>query len=108
MGKSFLFTFISLQFKKAGAVCRRAKDECDLPEMCDGKSGICPDDRFRVNGFPCQNGKGYCLMGMCPTLQQQCTELWGPGRRTSPNVVGISASLYEHARKNHVITGDSV
>ncbi|XP_006864506.1 PREDICTED: disintegrin and metalloproteinase domain-containing protein 28, partial [Chrysochloris asiatica] len=67
------------QFKAAGSVCRPAKDECDLPEMCDGKSGNCPDDRFRVNGFPCQNGKGYCLMGMCPTLQEQCTEMWGPG-----------------------------
>nr|XP_014716290.2 disintegrin and metalloproteinase domain-containing protein 28 isoform X1 [Equus asinus] len=66
------------QFKKAGVVCRPAKDECDLPEMCDSKSGTCPDDRFRVNGFPCQNGKGYCLMGMCPTLQEQCTDLWGP------------------------------
>ncbi|KAM6221056.1 disintegrin and metalloproteinase domain-containing protein 28 [Rhynchocyon petersi] len=67
------------QFKAAGTVCRPAKDECDLPEMCDGKSGECPDDRFRVNGFPCQNGKGYCLMGMCPTLQEQCTGMWGPG-----------------------------
>ncbi|XP_060034843.1 disintegrin and metalloproteinase domain-containing protein 28 isoform X2 [Erinaceus europaeus] len=65
------------QFKKPGTVCRAAKDECDLPEMCDGKSSICPEDRFRVNGFPCQNGKGYCLMGTCPTLQEQCTELWG-------------------------------
>uniref|UniRef100_A0A8C0TAS0 ADAM metallopeptidase domain 28 n=2 Tax=Canis lupus familiaris TaxID=9615 RepID=A0A8C0TAS0_CANLF len=71
------------QFKKAGAVCRPAKDECDLPEMCDGKSGICPDDRFRVNGFPCQNGKGYCLMGLCPTLQEQCTELWGSGTKVA-------------------------
>ncbi|XP_030879993.1 disintegrin and metalloproteinase domain-containing protein 28 isoform X1 [Leptonychotes weddellii] len=71
------------QFKKAGAVCRPAKDECDLPEMCDGKSGICPDDRFRVNGFPCQNGEGYCLMGMCPTLQEQCTDLWGPGTKVA-------------------------
>ncbi|XP_017405248.1 disintegrin and metalloproteinase domain-containing protein 28 isoform X7 [Cebus imitator] len=67
------------QFKKAGMVCRQAKDECDLPEMCDGKSGNCPDDRFQVNGFPCHQGKGYCLMGACPTLQEQCTELWGPG-----------------------------
>ncbi|XP_051688089.1 disintegrin and metalloproteinase domain-containing protein 28 isoform X4 [Oryctolagus cuniculus] len=66
------------QLKKAGMVCRPAKDECDLPEMCDGKSNNCPDNRFRVNGFPCQNGKGYCLMGTCPTLQKQCTELWGP------------------------------
>ncbi|XP_049626787.1 disintegrin and metalloproteinase domain-containing protein 28 [Suncus etruscus] len=71
------------QFKKPGSVCRPAKDECDLPEMCNGKSGICPDDRFRVNGFPCQNGKGYCLMGMCPTLQDQCTELWGPGTQAA-------------------------
>nr|XP_019569677.1 PREDICTED: disintegrin and metalloproteinase domain-containing protein 28 isoform X1 [Rhinolophus sinicus] len=67
------------QFKKPGTVCRPAKDECDLPEMCDGKSGICPEDRFRVNGFPCQNGKGYCLVGLCPTLQEQCAEFWGPG-----------------------------
>uniref|UniRef100_A0A8C5KLX0 A disintegrin and metallopeptidase domain 28 n=1 Tax=Jaculus jaculus TaxID=51337 RepID=A0A8C5KLX0_JACJA len=64
--------------KKAGMVCRPAKNECDLPEMCDGKSGLCPDDRFRVNGFPCQYGRGYCLMGTCPTLQQQCMEMWGP------------------------------
>ncbi|XP_055151688.2 disintegrin and metalloproteinase domain-containing protein 28 isoform X2 [Symphalangus syndactylus] len=67
------------QFKKAGMVCRPAKDECDLSEMCDGKSGNCPDDRFQVNGFPCHHGKGHCLMGTCPTLQEQCTELWGPG-----------------------------
>ncbi|KAB1256021.1 Disintegrin and metalloproteinase domain-containing protein 28, partial [Camelus dromedarius] len=67
-------------FKKAGAVCRPAKDECDLPEMCVGNTGLCPDDRFQVNGFPCQNGKGYCLLGMCPTLQEQCTDLWGPVR----------------------------
>ncbi|XP_077008935.1 disintegrin and metalloproteinase domain-containing protein 28 isoform X2 [Tamandua tetradactyla] len=66
------------QFETAGAVCRPAKDECDLAEMCDGKSGNCPEDRFQVNGFPCQNGKGYCLMGMCPTLKEQCTEMWGP------------------------------
>ncbi|XP_035888586.1 disintegrin and metalloproteinase domain-containing protein 28 isoform X7 [Phyllostomus discolor] len=67
------------QIKKGGTVCRPAKDECDLPEMCDGQSALCPDDRFQVNGFPCQNGKGYCLMGLCPTLQAQCSELWGPG-----------------------------
>ncbi|XP_033285656.1 disintegrin and metalloproteinase domain-containing protein 28 [Orcinus orca] len=71
------------QFKKAGEVCRPAKDECDLPETCDGKSGLCLDDRFQVNGFPCQNGKGYCLMGMCPTLEEQCTKLWGPGTQVA-------------------------
>ncbi|XP_005670491.2 disintegrin and metalloproteinase domain-containing protein 28 isoform X1 [Sus scrofa] len=71
------------QFKKAGAVCRPAKDECDLAEMCDGKSGLCPSDRFQVNGLPCQDGKGYCLNGTCPTLQEQCTEMWGPGTKVA-------------------------
>ncbi|XP_075805207.1 disintegrin and metalloproteinase domain-containing protein 28 [Microtus pennsylvanicus] len=71
------------QLKKAGVVCRAAKDECDLPEMCDGKSSHCPVDRFRVNGFPCQNGHGYCLKGNCPTLQQQCIEMWGPGTKAA-------------------------
>ncbi|KAM5264110.1 disintegrin and metalloproteinase domain-containing protein 28 [Ctenodactylus gundi] len=71
------------KLKKAGEVCRSAKTECDLPEMCDGKSSHCPEDRFRVNGFPCQHGKGYCLMGRCPTLQQQCAEMWGPETRVA-------------------------
>ncbi|XP_017658052.1 disintegrin and metalloproteinase domain-containing protein 28 [Nannospalax galili] len=66
------------QFKQAGVVCRAAKDECDLLEMCDGQSSHCPEDRFRVNGFPCKSGHGYCLMGSCPTLKEQCTQLWGP------------------------------
>jgi disintegrin/metalloproteinase domain-containing protein 28 len=70
----------SLQLKKPGVVCRAAKDECDLPEVCDGKSSHCPGDRFRVNGSPCQNGHGYCLKGKCPTLQQQCMDMWGPGK----------------------------
>uniref|UniRef100_A0A0P6K5X1 Disintegrin and metalloproteinase domain-containing protein 28 isoform 1 preproprotein n=1 Tax=Heterocephalus glaber TaxID=10181 RepID=A0A0P6K5X1_HETGA len=71
------------QLKKAGTVCRSAKHECDLPEMCDGKSSHCPEDRFRVNGFPCQNGEGYCLMGRCPTLAEQCTDMWGPGTKVA-------------------------
>lgn len=92
-----------LQFKKAGTVCRPAKDECDLLEMCDGKSSICPADRFQVNGFPCQDGKGYCLMGMCPTLQEQCTKLWGAGRKTYPSVAGIPASLYTYGAKQNIL-----
>uniref|UniRef100_A0A8C2LP18 A disintegrin and metallopeptidase domain 28 n=1 Tax=Cricetulus griseus TaxID=10029 RepID=A0A8C2LP18_CRIGR len=78
------------QLKKAGVVCRTAKNECDLPEMCDGKSSHCPVDRFRVNGFPCQSGHGYCLKGKCPTLQQQCMEMWGPGTKVADK------SCYQH------------
>ncbi|KAM4036553.1 disintegrin and metalloproteinase domain-containing protein 28-like [Anomaloglossus baeobatrachus] len=63
----------------AGSICRPAKDECDLTEMCDGKSPAGPKDSFKVNGSPCMNGKGACYMGRCPLLSSQCTDLWGPG-----------------------------
>lgn len=105
--KVHVYIFISLQLKKAGEVCRPAKDECDLPEMCDGKSTLCPSDRYQINGFPCQDGKGYCRMGTCPTLEQQCIDLWGPGTRTSP-VTGMSASLCVHTQENRIIPSDSV
>ncbi|XP_018110571.1 zinc metalloproteinase-disintegrin-like crotastatin [Xenopus laevis] len=65
------------QIKKPGDVCRAAKDDCDLADLCDGMSPVCPSDRFRVNGFPCKNGQGYCFNGRCPTHQSQCTTLWG-------------------------------
>ncbi|XP_020009132.2 disintegrin and metalloproteinase domain-containing protein 28 [Castor canadensis] len=71
------------QIRKAGKVCRAVRHECDLPEMCDGKSSHCPGDRFKVNGFPCQNGRGYCLMGKCPTLEQQCVDMWGSGTKVA-------------------------
>ncbi|XP_069473702.1 zinc metalloproteinase-disintegrin-like VLAIP-B isoform X2 [Ambystoma mexicanum] len=65
------------QIRGIEVVCRPSKDDCDLPDHCDGTSAQCPRDRFRVNGFPCLNGIGYCLNGTCPTLQNQCTDLWG-------------------------------
>uniref|UniRef100_A0A8C5MY72 Uncharacterized protein n=1 Tax=Leptobrachium leishanense TaxID=445787 RepID=A0A8C5MY72_9ANUR len=65
------------QIKKVGAVCRPMKDDCDLTDMCDGKSAVCPSDRFRVNGYSCRNDEGYCYNGKCPTLQNQCVSLWG-------------------------------
>ncbi|KAG8441050.1 hypothetical protein GDO86_006695, partial [Hymenochirus boettgeri] len=65
------------QLKKGGSVCRPAKDDCDLADMCDGISAECPSDRFRVNGYTCNNGQGYCLNGKCPIMQDQCTALWG-------------------------------
>uniref|UniRef100_F7EP17 ADAM metallopeptidase domain 28 n=1 Tax=Ornithorhynchus anatinus TaxID=9258 RepID=F7EP17_ORNAN len=67
------------QIKKKGTLCRPAKHECDVPEVCDGRSTHCPKDQFRANGTPCHNGEGYCFGGECPTLQDQCTALWGEG-----------------------------
>nr|XP_012999155.1 LOW QUALITY PROTEIN: disintegrin and metalloproteinase domain-containing protein 7 [Cavia porcellus] len=76
----------SCQIKKAGSICRPGNDECDFPEVCTGHSSECPKDRFRVNGFPCNNGEGYCFMGKCPTRQDQCTELFDDDAKESPPV----------------------
>ncbi|KAM3924700.1 zinc metalloproteinase-disintegrin-like VLAIP-B [Leptodactylus fuscus] len=67
------------KFKSAGSVCRSAKDECDLSDMCNGRSSTCPSDRFQINGSPCKNGEGYCYNGTCPTLRSQCETYWGAG-----------------------------
>ena len=70
--------FPPLQYKKAGAICRVVKHDCDLAEMCTGFSADCPADRFRVNGYPCNYGEGYCYMGNCPTRENQCKAAFGP------------------------------
>ncbi|XP_068128435.1 zinc metalloproteinase-disintegrin-like protein H3 [Hyperolius riggenbachi] len=65
------------QIKKAGAVCRPSENDCDLPDVCDGKSSVCPANRFKPDGVSCMNGKGYCLRGRCPNSQEHCMFLWG-------------------------------
>nr|F8RKW1.1 RecName: Full=Zinc metalloproteinase-disintegrin-like MTP4; AltName: Full=Snake venom metalloproteinase; Short=SVMP; Flags: Precursor [Drysdalia coronoides]AEH95531.1 MTP4 [Drysdalia coronoides] len=73
------------KFKKAGAECRAAKDDCDLPESCTGQSAKCPTDSFQRNGHPCQNNEGYCYNGKCPIMTNQCIALGGPGVNVSPD-----------------------
>uniref|UniRef100_A0A6J0SQD1 Zinc metalloproteinase-disintegrin-like NaMP n=1 Tax=Pogona vitticeps TaxID=103695 RepID=A0A6J0SQD1_9SAUR len=90
------------QLRRAGAVCRPAKHDCDLPELCTGHSHQCPVDRFRVNGHPCKNNQGYCYMGKCPTLQNQCTDLWGPDAKVGADscyTVNQNGVYYGHCRK---------
>nr|Q10749.3 RecName: Full=Snake venom metalloproteinase-disintegrin-like mocarhagin; Short=MOC; Short=Mocarhagin-1; Short=SVMP; AltName: Full=Zinc metalloproteinase mocarhagin; Flags: Precursor [Naja mossambica]AAM51550.1 mocarhagin 1 [Naja mossambica] len=74
------------KFKGAGAECRAAKNDCDFPELCTGRSAKCPKDSFQRNGHPCQNNQGYCYNGTCPTLTNQCATLWGPGAKMSPGL----------------------
>ncbi|XP_033947037.1 zinc metalloproteinase-disintegrin-like jararhagin isoform X1 [Pseudochaenichthys georgianus] len=57
--------------------CRSQKDECDLAEHCDGKSNICPEDVFAVNGLPCDGDQGFCFNGQCPQRMDQCAKLYG-------------------------------
>ncbi|KAM6186247.1 disintegrin and metalloproteinase domain-containing protein 8 [Rhynchocyon petersi] len=65
------------QVKPAGELCRAPKDTCDLEEYCDGQRPECPEDTFQENGTPCSGG--YCFNGACPTMEEQCHKLWGPG-----------------------------
>uniref|UniRef100_A0A670JT89 ADAM metallopeptidase domain 28 n=1 Tax=Podarcis muralis TaxID=64176 RepID=A0A670JT89_PODMU len=90
------------QIRRAGAVCRPVKHDCDLPELCTGTSQQCPMDRFRVNGFPCKNNAGYCYMGKCPTLQNQCIALWGPGATVGVDscyAINQNGVYYGHCKK---------
>nr|AAQ75369.1 disintegrin and metalloprotease domain 33 [Mus musculus] len=70
--------------KSAGTPCRPAATDCDLPEFCTGTSPYCPADVYLLDGSPCAEGRGYCLDGWCPTLEQQCQQLWGPGSKPAP------------------------
>ncbi|KAK2109678.1 Disintegrin and metalloproteinase domain-containing protein 33 [Saguinus oedipus] len=75
------------QLKPAGTLCRQAMGDCDLPEFCTGTSPYCPPDMYLLDGSPCARGSGYCWDGACPTLEQQCQQLWGPAPEACFQVV---------------------
>ncbi|KAK7109452.1 hypothetical protein V1264_013492 [Littorina saxatilis] len=58
-------------------MCRDRQSECDIPEFCDGDSGNCPFNTYIEDGHPCASGAGYCMGGICPTLDTQCANIWG-------------------------------
>ncbi|XP_053575420.1 zinc metalloproteinase-disintegrin-like batroxstatin-2 [Bombina bombina] len=64
------------QIEKAGVVCRASKDDCDLSDLCNGSSPLCPD-RFKMNGYSCKTNQGYCYNGKCQNHLSQCVALWG-------------------------------
>ena len=72
-----------MQLRPKGYLCREATNECDLPEICNGRSGQCPLDIFKKNGNQCEVNKGYCFNGVCPTLDSQCRLIWGDGKTIS-------------------------
>lgn len=93
------------QYKKSGSVCRAVQHECDLAEMCTGRSPSCPEDRFRVNGHPCGFGEGYCYMGTCPTRDSQCKAAFGP--REYPGQAQISLSCSQHTQESKFCSSKS-
>lgn len=74
---------VSCKLKPAGTICSEAKDECDIPEYCDGNHGHCPGNVFKKNGNSCKGGKGFCFNGECPTSDTQCQAIWGSGSKRS-------------------------
>lgn len=68
------------QLLAPGTLCREQARQCDLPEFCTGKSPHCPTNFYQMDGTPCEGGQAYCYNGMCLTYQEQCQQLWGPGK----------------------------
>ncbi|XP_060810887.1 disintegrin and metalloproteinase domain-containing protein 22 isoform X2 [Amyelois transitella] len=87
------------QLKPRGVTCRDATNECDLEETCTGLSGTCPPDAHRKNGETCDEGKGYCFSGQCPTLNLQCERIWGPGSD------GADKECFEQFNSKGAVTG---
>ncbi|XP_066246766.1 disintegrin and metalloproteinase domain-containing protein 9 isoform X2 [Euwallacea similis] len=69
--------------KNAGAICRSADYECDLPEYCTGQSEYCPPDIFKMDTEECDDGKAFCYHGFCRTRTDQCKLLWGETGKSS-------------------------
>lgn len=67
------------RLKPRGHICRKSRGECDLAELCDGKSSKCSLDIYKADGRACSNG--YCYLGLCPTPDSQCIDIWGPEAR---------------------------
>jgi hypothetical protein len=86
-----------LQFLAIGTLCRAANNECDLPEQCTGDTGQCPADMYKKNGSPCGMDNSHsCYMGECPTLNDQCEQIWGYGELSTLSVrVGQNVEFFK-------------
>ncbi|WP_437530597.1 hypothetical protein WME79_50045 [Sorangium sp. So ce726] len=56
-----------------GAVCRGATDVCDVAELCDGASTVCPADGVRDAGIVCRSSTGDCdVAEACNGVTKAC------------------------------------
>jgi len=61
---------------ETSSVCRDVRNECDLPEYCEGGTASCPRDTFTYPGQSCTAAGGYsglCSAGKCESLEATCT-----------------------------------
>ncbi|XP_052018608.1 disintegrin and metalloproteinase domain-containing protein 26A-like [Apodemus sylvaticus] len=73
------------QFLQTGTVCREEKNECDLPEWCNGTSAECPEDVYKEDGTPCSD-EGYCYKMGCHQREEQCRKIFGNGSRSANKI----------------------
>lgn len=43
-------------------------------------------DAYRKDGHVCMNGLSFCYKGECPTLDKQCSVIWGESSRASDSI----------------------
>ncbi|XP_053321620.1 disintegrin and metalloproteinase domain-containing protein 19 [Spea bombifrons] len=73
------------KLRPPGFPCRKPSRPCDLPEFCTGRSAVCPQNSFQLDGTSCHGGQAFCYNGRCLTHQEQCRQLWGKGARSAPD-----------------------
>ncbi|WAR09848.1 UNC71-like protein, partial [Mya arenaria] len=52
-------------------------------EECDCGTPECPVNNYAKDGHTCNNHTGYCMGGVCPTLDKQCQHIWGTEASTA-------------------------
>ncbi|WP_437876669.1 hypothetical protein [Sorangium sp. So ce513] len=65
----------------AGTTCRAATDVCDVAEVCDGASTVCPMDGVREAGVVCRSSTGDCdVAETCNGVMKACpADVFRPG-----------------------------
>uniref|UniRef100_A0A8C4QPZ6 ADAM metallopeptidase domain 22 n=1 Tax=Eptatretus burgeri TaxID=7764 RepID=A0A8C4QPZ6_EPTBU len=66
----------SCQFVSTGEECRSPVNDCDMPEVCTGTSGLCPSNIHKQDGYACGTD-GRCFGGECKYRDKQCKDIWG-------------------------------
>jgi hypothetical protein len=49
----------------AGSICRPSSGECDVADVCDGTSSVCPADAARADGTACADDGEACTADVC-------------------------------------------
>ncbi|KAL1773049.1 disintegrin and metalloproteinase domain-containing protein 26A-like [Sigmodon hispidus] len=106
------------KLRTTGTVCRQKKNECDLPEWCNGTSAECPRDVYIEDGSPC-GVNGYCYNLSCHNREEHCQEIFGKSARSADNTCymemnkrgdrfgncGNDSISYKKCDKNDVLCG---